>query len=78
MTLKSDAKFKEKLTCSFKYDMRNFVNFHPTTQKSKNFTSVGYFCPKYKKFELKKTEQLFFMKLDSDTKFEQTLVSKMT
>ena len=34
MTLKSDAKFKEKLTWGFKYDMRNLINFHPTTQKS--------------------------------------------
>ena len=46
MTLNSDAKFKVKLTCSFKYDLRNFVNFHPITQKSKNFTSMGYFYPK--------------------------------
>ena len=28
MTLKNDAKFKEKRTCGFKYDMRNLVNFH--------------------------------------------------
>ena len=48
MTLKSDAKFKEKLTCSFKHDIRNLVNFHPTTQKSENYTSVGSFCPKNK------------------------------
>ena len=48
MTRKSDEKFKEKLTCSFKYDIRNLVNFHPTTQKSENFTSIGSFCPKYK------------------------------
>ena len=34
MTLKIGAKFKEKLTCGFKYDMMNLVNFHPTTQKS--------------------------------------------
>ena len=27
MTLKSDAKFKEKLACGFKYDMGNLVNF---------------------------------------------------
>ena len=26
MTLKSDSKFEEKLTCGFKYDVRNFVN----------------------------------------------------
>ena len=60
MTLKSDAKFKEKLTCGFKYDMRNLVNFHPTTQKSKNFTSMGYFCPKYMRFELKKYRGVIF------------------
>ena len=52
MTLKSDTKFKEKLTCSFKYYRRNLVNFHPTTQKSKNFTLMGYSCPKYMRFEL--------------------------
>ena len=60
MTLKSDAKFKEKLTCGFKYDMRNLVNFHPTTQKSKNFTLMGYFCPKYMRFELKKYRGVIF------------------
>ena len=71
MTLNSDAKFKEKLTCSFKYDMRKFVNFHPTTQKSENFTSMGYYyCPKYTRFELKNTEELSFMTLNSDAKFE--------
>ena len=54
MALKSDVKFKEKLTSGFKYYMRNLVNFHPTTQKSRHFTLMGYFCPKYKRFELKK------------------------
>ena len=53
MTMKGDAKFKEKLNCGFKYDMRNLVNFHPTTQKSKNFTLMCYLCPKYMRFELK-------------------------
>ena len=71
MTMKSDAKFKEKLTCGFKYDMRNLVNFHPTTQKSKNFTPMGYFCPKYMRFELKKREELSLMALNSDAKFEK-------
>ena len=60
MTLKSDGKFKEKLTYGFKYDMRNFVDFHPTTQKSKNFTSMGSFCPKYMRFELKKYRVVIF------------------
>ena len=31
MTMKNDAKFKEKLTCHFKIDMRNLTNFHPST-----------------------------------------------
>ena len=53
MRLKIDTKFNENLTCSFKYDIRYFVNFDPTTQKSENFTTMGYFCPKYLKFELK-------------------------
>ena len=50
MTLKSDAKFKEKLTCGFKYDIKDLVNFQPTTQKSVNFTLMGYICPSYVKF----------------------------
>ena len=60
MTLKSDGKFKEKLTCVFKYDMRNFVNNHPALQKSKNVTSMGYFCPKYMRFVLKKYRGVIF------------------
>ena len=44
------------MTCGFKYDMRNLVNFHLSTLKSENFTSIGYFCPKYLKFELKKIQ----------------------
>ena len=51
--------------------MRNLVNFHPSTQKSENFISIGYFWPKYMWFELKKnTEELSFMTLNSDAKFE--------
>ena len=54
----------------FKYDMWNLVAFHLTTQKSKNFTSMGYFCPKYMRFDLKNTEELSFMTMNSDAKFE--------
>ena len=50
MTLRSIAKFKEKLLCGFKYDMRNLVNFHLTTLKLENFTKMGFFCPKYIRF----------------------------
>ena len=54
MTLKCNAKFEEKLTCGFKYDMRNSVNFHPTTQKSENLFSMCSFYPKYTRFEPQK------------------------
>ena len=35
MTLKSEAKFEEKLTCGLKNDMRNLANFHQNTGKCK-------------------------------------------
>ena len=35
MALKSAAKFEEKLPLGSKNDMRNLINFHPTTQKYK-------------------------------------------
>ena len=63
MTLKSDAKFKEKLTLGFKYDMGNLVNFHPTPQKSENFFSMGSFYPKYTRFiKFEYTLSLWFQK----------------
>ena len=37
MTLKSDAKFEEKLTLGSKNDMRNLVNFNASCDKSANF-----------------------------------------
>ena len=37
MTLKSDAKFEEKLTLGSKNDMRNLVNFNGSNDKSANF-----------------------------------------
>ena len=47
MTLKSDAKFEEKLICCFKND-KNLVNFDPSTQKvSKICTLIGSYCAKY-------------------------------
>ena len=37
VTMKNDATFGKKLTCCFKTDMRNFLNFDPSTQKSQKF-----------------------------------------
>ena len=37
MTLKSYAKFEEKLTCGFENDMRNLADFHQSICKSQNW-----------------------------------------
>ena len=63
MTLKNYAKFEEKMTFGSKNDMKNLVNVHPTTRKSKHFSPMGYFCPKYIRFKLKNTDELSFMTL---------------
>ena len=68
MTLKSDIKFKEKLTCGFKYDMRSLMNFHPTTLKM-SFQWV-LFVQSTQGLSYKNTKELSFMTLNSHAKFE--------
>ena len=53
MSLKSNAKFEEKLTLGSKKDMRNLVNFNAS---SGNYENLHFdFCRKYiTMFELKK------------------------
>ena len=41
MTLKSNAKFEEKLTCSLENGLRNVANFHQGTRKSQNWDFDG-------------------------------------
>ena len=41
MTLKSHAKFEEKLTCGLENDMRNLANFHQNTWKCQNWYFHG-------------------------------------
>ena len=55
-----NAKFKEKLTCGFKYNMSNLVNFHPTIKKPENFFLMGSFYLKYTRFELQKYREVIF------------------
>ena len=52
--------------------MRNLVDLNLTTQKSENFFSMGSFLSKVYKQGLsyKNKKELFFMTLNSDTKFE--------
>ena len=45
MTLKSDAKFEEKLTLGSKNDMTNLVNFNASSGKSGNLQSDVLLLP---------------------------------
>ena len=45
MTLKSDTKFEEKLTCGLKNDMRNSEIFTRALESVKFGTLMGFFCP---------------------------------
>ena len=46
MTLKSDAKFEEKMTCDLENDMMNLANFHQSTRKSQNWNFDGILLSK--------------------------------
>ena len=37
IAMKNDAEFEEELTFQFESDMRNLMNFDPSTQKSQKF-----------------------------------------
>ena len=42
MALKGVAKFKGKLTCGLKNDIRNLVNFYASSRKSENVLFDGF------------------------------------
>ena len=46
MTLKKDSNVEEKLTFCLKNEMRNLVNFNPSSGKSKNLHFDGLFLLK--------------------------------
>ena len=46
MTLKSDTKFEEKLTCCLKNHMRNLANGYQSTQKCQKFDFNGILLSK--------------------------------
>ena len=70
MTLKSDAKFEEKLTLGSKNDMRNLVNFNASSGKSENLhfdvllLSIAY------KVSAKNIQKNYHMTLKKDPNFE--------
>ena len=76
MTLKSDAKFEEKLTCGLENNMKNLANFHQSTGVSKLRLSWDPFVQSRKCVSLKFTEELFVITMKNDTKIEEELTSR--
>ena len=75
MILNIDVKFEGKLTCAFKNDMSNLVNFYQGTfENQKNWDFEGSFYPKQKMYELKKfTGELCAMAIKNDAKCGEEL-----
>ena len=71
MTLKSDARFEEKLTCGLENDS-NLANFHQSTLKCQNWDFDGILLSKVEIF-LKFPEELCVMAMKSDKKTEEEL-----
>ena len=46
MTLKSNARYKGKLTRGLKNDIRNLVSFHASSRKSENLHFDGFLLSK--------------------------------
>ena len=74
LTLRSDAKFEEKLTLGSKNDMRNLVYFNMSSVKSENlhFDELLLSLVHYV-WAIKSTEELCAMTLKNDAKFEEEL-----
>ena len=73
MTLESDAKFDEELTCQFKIDMRKFKEFwHEHSKILRICTLMGCLWPKCIMFELIKYRGIVF----DDTKYWCKIWSK--
>ena len=74
MTMKSDTKIEEELTCRFKVDMRSLTNFYSSTRKYKKFVLIGYFDQSIYCLSYKSTEELSFMTLKRYANFEEKLI----
>ena len=70
MTLKDYANFEEKLTCGLKKDLKNSANFHKSA-----LSQLGLwwdpFAQSRKGMTLKFTEELCFMTMKNNAKFEE-------
>ena len=73
MTMKNDAKFEKQLTCRFKIGMRNLMNLSRALKNLRNLHFNGLLLKVYNVWAKKGTEELCFMILKSDAKFEGKL-----
>ena len=81
MTLESDAKFEEKLTCGLENNIRNFANFTRALESWNSKLGLLWetFIPSRKCMSLKFTEELCVMTMKKNAKFEEELTcSKLT
>ena len=82
LTMKKDAKFGEELTCGFKIELRNLMNFGLSARKSqKNCALMGCFWPKYIMFGLKKVQRSYVWwhwRVMQNLKENWLVLSKMT
>ena len=90
MTLKSHAKFEEKLTCGLENDKKHMENFHQSTWKSQNWgldgillskVENGFLLTKGYNIWVKKVQKIFvwwFWKLMQNLKVNWLLFSKIT
>ena len=59
MTLKSDAKFEEKLTCGLENDMKNLANFYQNLCKCQNWGFDGVLLSKVENARAKKLQRSY-------------------
>ena len=81
ITMKSNVKFQEELTCHFKIDMSNLINFDSSTWKSKKLLFNWLLWPKYIMFELRKVQRSYVWwhwRLMQNLKEKWLVLSKMT
>ena len=74
--MKGDTKFKGKLTHGMKNDIKDLVNFHASSRKSK--TLMDSFCSRHIKFQMRKKYRRVLITQKNDAKLEEklTLASK--
>ena len=68
MTLKSHAKFEEKLTCGLESDIRNLTIFYQNTWLSQNWNFDGILLPKVENALAKNLQRSYVMTMKNDKK----------